>query len=1033
MKKGKKYFKSPYIKGDESYLHNEFSEKLPLDHFITDQQENDHTTSRRDFLKFLGFSTAAAVLSSYETPVRKSIPYLNKPEEIIPGVANYYSSTYFQENVFANILVKTREGRPISVSANKEFEKNIECGGGLNSRGYASVLSLYDSNRLKFPLKNKEEISWKNLDSEIMTALKEVEKTNKKITFLTSTIISPTFKNIISKFSEKYKNFQVVYFDPISKSGILEANNACFGEAFIPTYSFDKAKVIVSFESDFLGEWLDSGHAKQYSKGREPGKNMSKHYQFESLLSLTGSNADKRIPLNPDQQLLYLTYIYDYLTLHEGSSLAPVSAYALINHKPILNQICEELKANKGSSLIVSGSNNVKHQLVVNAINYVLDNYSKTIDWNRKSNLYSSINSDFQEFVQDVQSNKIGALIINDVNIAYNYPSLKDELEKINLKVSFSESLDETASLMNFVCAKSHYLESWGDANPYTGVYTLQQPAINPIFNTRESEVNFLSWMGMNQNFYNYLKSNYKNQNLNKSWNQTLHDGFSEKSYLKQDYIFSSQIATDITQELNELGPEIFRYSNGETGGSSAWDPVFLMLYSKTSMGEGKQSNNPWLQELPDPISKVTWDNYLTVSPAYAKRLGLKNWHVANGGLNGDIVILKREDKTLRVPIYIQPGQQEHTLGLAFGYGRYSGGKVANGVGVNAFEFFEDLQFAQKNGFSLEKIKRAEHEFACTQNSHTMMGRSIVKETTLKEYLINPKAGNKDFKLESYKGKVSPSELNLYEEHEPAVHFWNMSIDLNKCNGCGACVIACHAENNVPVVGKEEVRKNRDMHWLRIDRYYSSDMTKQKAKEEGIGAIEMYKKMEEPASAENLEVVFQPVMCQHCNHAPCETVCPVAATTHSREGLNHMTYNRCIGTRYCMNNCPYKVRRFNWFNYSENNQFDYNMNDDLGKMVLNPDVTVRSRGVMEKCTMCIQNIQKTKLDAKKERRKIKDGEIKCACEKACDTGAITFGDIMDPNSRVSAEKKNPRSYYLIEELNTQPSVFYKTKVRNKKV
>ncbi len=1013
MKTGKKYFKSPYIKGNENYLHNEFSEKLPLDSFIDEQKTNDNNTSRRDFLKFLGFSTAAAVLSSCEAPVRKSIPYLNKPEEIIPGVANYYASTYFQENVFANILVKTREGRPISVSTNKEFEKNINYVGGLNSRGYASVLSLYDSNRLKFPLKNNKEISWSNLDNEIITSLNQLLKTNKKITFLTSTIISPTFQEIISKFSEKYKNFEVVYFDPISKSGILEANKECFGEAFIPTYRFDKAKVIVSFEADFLGDWLDSSHGKQYAKGRNPGKNMSKHYQFESLLSLTGSNADKRVPLNPDQQFNYMLYIFE--KLQASKNLIQISNQ---NHKLILDQICQELVENKGASLIVSGSSDVKNQLVVNAINYLLDNYSTTIDYNRKSNLYSSINSDFENFIEDVTNNKVGAIIINDLNIVYNYPSFKDQLKNIDLKISFSESLDETASLMDFVCAKSHYLESWGDANPYTGVYTLQQPTINPIFNTRESETNLLRWMNISQGFFNYLKSSFSKQALNKSWNKTLHDGYCFQNFEEKDYIFSSSVAKEI---INNYSAEL----------KSSVEDTFLILYSKTCMGEGKQSNNPWLQELPDPISKVTWDNYLTISPFYAKKLGLKNWHVANGGLNGDIVNLTNGNKVLQVPIYIQPGQHDNTFGLAFGYGKEKGGKVANGVGVNAFEFFKDLQFVQKNGFSIEKIKGIEHEFACTQNSHTMMGRSIVKETTLKEYLKNPKSGNKDFKLESYKGKVSPNELSLYQEHEPAVHFWNMSIDLNKCNGCGACVIACHAENNVPVVGKEEVRKNRDMHWLRIDRYYSSDMNKDLANEQGIGAIEMYKLMEEPSSSENLEVVFQPVMCQHCNNAPCENVCPVAATTHSKEGLNQMTYNRCIGTRYCLNNCPYKVRRFNWFNYKDNDNFDYNMNDDLGKMVLNPDVTVRARGVMEKCSMCIQNIQKTKLDAKKEGRKVRDGEVNCACETACDTGAIVFGDALDTNSRISKEKKHPRTYALLEELNTQPSVFYKTKVRNK--
>ena len=1011
MKEQKKYFKSPYLKGNEDFLHKEFSDKLPVDHFLADQNNSDYGTSRRDFLKFLGFSTAAAVLSSCESPIQKSVPYLNQPEEIIPGVANFYASTYYQENTFASILVKTREGRPISISSNKDYEKTSH-GGGLNSRGYASVLSLYDSNRLKSPLKNNKELSWEKLDAEVTKSLNLISKTKKKIVYLSPTVISPSHKKILELFQKKYKNFEIVFYDPISKSAIIEANKACFGESFVPTYNFDKAKVVVSFEADFLGDWLDTSHGRKYSFLRNPGTNMSKHYQFESLLTLTGSNSDKRVPVNPDEQLKYLMYIFAKLSMSDQNI-----DIENLNHKKLLDNICKELQENQGKSLVVSGSSDPQNQIIVNAINYLLDNYSKTIDYNNKSNLYSGVNSIFNRFLDDVEANKIGALIINDLNIIYNFPELKNKLNNVKLKIQITDSINETSNYMDFTCPKSHFLESWGDAKPYTGIYTIQQPTINPLFNSRASEQILLKWIGFNDSYYNYLKSFYKSMALSKSWNKILHDGYCEIDFKTKDYVFSSKVAQAITKN----------YSTDQ----SVENNEFLMFYSKTSMGDGYQSNNPWLQELPDPVTKVTWDNYLTINPAHAKKLGLKNWHVSDGALNGDIVLVKMGKKSLKVPVYIQPGQKQNVLGLAFGYGRNQSGKVGNGVGVNAFEIYDNFNLVHKNNFSITKVEGVEHEFACTQNSHTMMGRSIVKETTLNEYLKNPKSGNEDFKLESYKGKVSPSELNLYQEWEPSVHFWNMSIDLSKCHGCGACVIACHAENNVPVVGKQEVRKNRDMHWLRIDRYYSSDMTKDLAEEKGIGAIEMYKMMEEPSSEENLEVVFQPVMCQHCNQAPCENVCPVAATTHSNEGLNQMTYNRCIGTRYCMNNCPYKVRRFNWFNYKDNDNFDFNMNDDLGKMVLNPDVTVRARGVMEKCSMCIQNIQKTKLDAKREKRKIRDGEVSCACETACDTGAIVFGDALDSNSRISKEKKHPRTYALLEELNTQPSVFYKTKVRNK--
>ena len=1010
MKKEKKYFNSLNHSVEKVSGQNEFDDKLPLDAMF----ENANTlsassTSRRDFLKFLGFGTLAATLASCEAPVVKSIPYLNKPEEIVPGNPLYYASSYFSENVFASVLVKTREGRPILLSSNN----NPSYGGSVNARCQASVLSLYDSNRLKGPLKNGNEASWKDIDLEIAELF---NKSTKKLVLLTSTLISPSTKFLLDRFKTKYPKFEVVTYDAVSKDAMLSANERNFGERFIPTYSFDKAEVIVSFGADFLSEWIDSAHARQYTINRKPenGK-MSRHYQFESLLSVTGANADKRVPIKASEQSVYILRLYDSLL----KSLGKPSINSLkTNHDQLIEQITEELLSNTKKSLVVSASDSESVQLVVNAINDLLQNYENTISTKIKSNLFDSDNNGVQTLVEDMANNNVDAIMFLNTNPMYtlaNTEGFKNALLNVPTKISFSGSLNETSKLCDYICPNSHYLESWGDLNPYSGFYTLQQPTISPLFNSRQFQSTVLQWLGDNTTYHDFLK-NFIIDSYNVSWSKSLHDGYfnDQKALKKSD--FNSYINNTIIEDLKVKSSGNFE----------------LELYIKGSLGYGVYANNPWLQELPDTISKVTWDNYLTMSPVQAKELGLENWHVSNGAMNGHIVELTMNNQTLRCPVYIQPGQAYGMLGLSLGYGRTETGKAGKNIGINGFTLYNNFQRHQFDSVNISKVA-GEHEFACTQNSHTMMGRNIVKETNLNDYLEDPESGNKQFLLHSHKGHVKPSDLTLWKEHEKELHFWNMSIDLNSCTGCGACVIACHAENNVPVVGKEEVRKNRDMHWLRIDRYYSSDMTKDRAKEEGVGSIEMYKKMEEPASAENLEVVFQPVMCQHCNHAPCETVCPVAATTHSREGLNHMTYNRCIGTRYCMNNCPYKVRRFNWFNYSENNQFDYNMNDDLGKMVLNPDVTVRSRGVMEKCTMCIQNIQKTKLDAKKERRKIKDGEIQCACEKACDTGAIVFGDALDKNSRVTKEKKNPRSYYLIEELNTQPSVFYKTKVRNKKV
>ncbi len=1010
MKEEKKYFNSLSHAVDKVNGSNEFDEKLPLDAMF----ENANTlsassTTRRDFLKFLGFSSVAATLASCEAPVVKSIPYLNKPENITPGNPTYYASSFFSENVFASLLVKNREGRPILLSSNK----NPEHGGGINARCQASVLSLYDSNRLRNPMMNGNEVSWSDIDKIIIDKLK---KSSKKIVLVTSTLISPSTQSLLERFAKKYNNFTHVVYDSISKDSILSSHNRCFGKSFIPTYRFDKAEVIVSFDADFLSDWIDPVHAKQYTSNRKPenGK-MSRHYHFESLLSVTGANADKRVPVKTTEQTKYILRLYDeILKLANKKSINSDKT----KHDKLIQQIAKELWKNQKKSLVISGSDNTDLQVVVNEINKLLANYENTLSTSIVSNVYSGIDEEINKLVQDMNENQVGVIMFLNSNPGYTLPNSDafiSGMKKVNTKISFSDTLDETAILCDFICPSTNYLESWGDLNPYTGFYTLQQPTISPLFNSRQVQDSLMQWMEYKQTYYEYLKQYFK-ENISKNWNKVLHDGFYNKSVSSQPLVKKYIHNVEVKNLLNQ------KSSNS----------LELQLYVKQSLGTGHYAANPWLQELPDTISKVTWDNYLTISPSHAKELGFKNWHVSNGALDGDIASLKIGGKNLNCPVYIQPGQTHGVLGLAFGYGRTNTGKAGVNIGVNAYNLYNNFNRDQIKDVVIEKIEGT-HEFACTQNSHTMMGRNIVKETNFSEYLKDPSSGNSQFLLHSHKGHVKPNDLSLWKEHERDVHFWNLSIDLNSCTGCGACIIACHAENNVPVVGKEEVRKNRDMHWLRIDRYYSSDMTKERAKEEDIGAIEMYKKMEEPASAENLEVVFQPVMCQHCNHAPCETVCPVAATTHSREGLNHMTYNRCIGTRYCMNNCPYKVRRFNWFNYSDNDQFDFNMNDDLGKMVLNPDVTVRSRGVMEKCTMCIQNIQKSKLDAKRERRKIKDGEIKCACEKACDTGAIVFGDALDKDSRVVAEKKNPRSYYLIEELNTQPSVFYKTKVRNKKV
>ncbi|MCH1437794.1 MAG: TAT-variant-translocated molybdopterin oxidoreductase [Flavobacteriales bacterium] len=995
----------------EQLQHKEFAEKLPTEAFLGDEEKlSESSTSRRDFLKFLGFSTAAASLAACEAPVQKVIPFVVKPEETIAGNANWYASSFYDGNDYASLLVKNREGRPIFLKAN-----DLSKEGGITARVQASVLNLYDSSRLKEPTAKGQKTSWRKADRAIVKGLNAAKSSGKQVVLLSSSIVSPSTKAVIKEFASKYGAKHVTY-DALSVSAMLDANKESFGVRALPTYHFDKADVVVSFAADFIGDWLDSGHGKDYAAKRNPNASpMSRHYQFESNLSLTGANADYRTPVKASELGVALVTLYNLVAKKAGAKLVntPASGY-----NTQLQKAANDLWDAKGKSLVVAGGNDKNIHTVVNAINDLLDNMGKTIDFKKRSYLKQGNDADVATLLNDMKAGKVGALIAYNANPVYNLAEGADfaeALSKVDLSVSFASKNDETTSLVDYVCPDHNYLESWGDANPYTGVYALVQPTINPLFNTRQAQASLMSWTGLGDDFYSYVKTYWNRYVLGStSWNTALHDGVytskaTERSLTRRGSIVSA------TKALSKLSS----------------DSIDLVLYSKTGIGSGEYANNPWLQELPDPISKTTWDNYLTVSPRFAKELGLNNEYVSNGALNGDVVDLTVGGTTLRVPVLIQPGQAYKTVGLALGYGRQGVGKAGDGVGVNAFALASDFNTTLSNA-SLSKVEGEVHEFACTQLHHTMMGRDrIVKETTLDAYQQDPRSGNEQMMLETHKGPLEPEKITLWEEHDRDVHWWNLSVDLNGCTGCGACVIACHAENNVPVVGKEEIRRSRDMHWLRIDRYYSSDMTEERAEEEEVSTIDKYLAMEVASEAESLEVVFQPVMCQHCNHAPCETVCPVAATTHSREGLNHMTYNRCVGTRYCANNCPYKVRRFNWFNYSENDQFDFYMNDDLGKMVLNPDVVVRSRGVMEKCSMCIQMLQKVKLDAKKDGRKLRAGEAQTACSIACDTGALTFGDVLDEKSEVYTESKSPRAYHLLEELNTQPSVWYQTKVRNK--
>ncbi|MCC7233244.1 MAG: TAT-variant-translocated molybdopterin oxidoreductase [Bacteroidia bacterium] len=1011
----KRYWKGEEeLRNDAEFVrlkNNEFYEHLPLDEIVSQKSESTSLTPRRDFLKFLGFSVAAASLAACEAPVRKTIPYIIKPEEITPGVADYYASTYSDGYDYCSVLVKTREGRPIKIEGNT---LSTVTNGSVNARVQASVLSLYDNARIKNPMYKGNETNWETVDKDIIAKLSEISSNGGKIRILSATVLSPATSKVIADFSAKYPSTKHIQYDAISVAAMQQANMESFGVRAIPTYKFDNADVIVGVACDFLANWISPvEYARQYAATRKLNKgkkNMSRHIQFETALSVTGSNADKRVAVKPSQQGAVVANLYNAVATLAGAPV--VNAPAAGDLKAGIEECAKNLWNAKGKALVVCGINNKAIQNLVNATNSLLGSYGSTIDLDNPCNLRQGNDADLSALLTELNNGEVAALFIYNCNPVYTLPSGKsfgEALGKTGLTVSFADRADETASLCQYICPDHHPLESWSDAEPKAGKYSLGQPTIAPLFSTRQVQESLLAWAGTPSDFHKYLSEFWKSGVLSRAgigWEKALQEGVVE---LPQNAAKNYTSASDLNAAAAALA--------GSTG--SGFEGVF---YEKTGIGSGHQANNPWLQELPDPVSKVTWDNYLSVNPKDARE---KGWN------QGNIVALKAGGTSVNIPVYIQPGQAFGTASVALGYGRTAAGKVANKVGVNAYPLCsmkDGLMTYSISGAEIQKTVEEDYILASTQTHHTMMGRSIVKETTLEEWKKDPKAGNEQelFKKKVGEHKVElkkATEITLWDEFPKGGHNWGMSIDLNACIGCGACVVACSAENNVPVVGKDEVNRSREMHWMRIDRYFSSDFDPKEGEKGDL------KKMEIPSDMP--QVVYQPIMCQHCAHAPCETVCPVIATSHSSEGLNQMTYNRCVGTRYCANNCPYKVRRFNWFLYSDNPQFDYNMNNELGKMVLNPDVVVRSRGVMEKCSMCIQRIQEGKLNAKREGRKIKDGEINTACAQTCPTQAITFGDYLDKGSAInSLWDEEGRSYHLLEELDVQPNVFYLTKVRN---
>jgi len=965
----------------QEMLKNEFLSQLP--------SKEEMSSSRRDFLQIMGAGLALASTSCVRRPTEKLVPYINRPADIIPGEANYYASSYYDGSEGFSVLIKTREGRPIKIEGN-ELASFLN-GSGLSPRASAYILSLYDPERLKqaqHNLFNEERsnnesvrVSFEELDKTIVEELKKGQTA-----LLTNRIPSPSVQKLFRVFQSEFKVNHYVW-DPVSYEDLLTAQKLSYGQEFIPSYDFSQLRFVFSIGCDFLGNYLSSTeYQKQFAKSRKPTDEMSRLVVLESMMSLTGSNADERHRIQEQDKLSVLMALAKEL-IKQGAFTAPSRIKKLIQtYEPRIQKLpipqerwkdwAKSLIQNKGRALILAGGSQSEDSLpahiLANFLNSALKNDGKGINHSQYYPYKYGSYRQMQQLIEDINKGKIKRLLIHGVNPVYSYSNsvaFIEALKKTELVVYTGDRIDETGFHADYLVPDSHPLEKWCDWEFKKDVFTIGQPAIRPLYQTRAFEDSLIIWLKLNgskkisaKNFYEYLKKQWTTEFI--SWERFLKEGV----YHKRKWQISPSRSFRVSA-LNQI-PEYKARSQKQYS---------LNLYETSGMKQGDLSNVAWLMEFPDPVTKICWENYLCVSVQTAKDKKLKE---------GEVLLLKAGDQKIKVPVHIQPGQEDHTLALAVGYGRTRSGVVGNHKGVNAYPLAKKGRFI---ALAADIEKTGEFiPLANVQGHHSMEGRDIVLESTLSEYKKDPHSGI------PHHHKV-PS---LWSKHKYKGHKWGMTIDLNSCNGCGTCMLACQSENNTPTVGKKYVLQGREMNWIRIDRYYKGDPS-------------------------NPQAVHQPVVCMHCDNAPCETVCPVLATVHSDEGTNDMVYNRCVGTRYCSNNCPYKVRRFNWF--------DYTKKEEPLNLVLNPDVTVRNRGVMEKCSFCIQRIQEGKARAKKEDRELQDGDVKTACQTACPAEAIRFGDLNDPNSKVSASFNAKNSYALLDPmLNTKPSVKYKTLIRNKK-
>jgi len=962
---------------------------------------------RRAFLAATGFSALLASGCS-ETPVVEAIPLDQRPMGYNEGRSRWYATVCGGCEAGCGALVASRDGRPIKLEGLPDHPLSR---GGLCAVGQASLLGLCDDQRFAGPAVRKGPVSWDDLDKAIIDGLKAAKDGKGKVRLLTGTVTSLPAKAAIDGFLAAFPDSKRVAYDGLSRAAILDAHEATHGARALPHYLFDKAEVVVAFDADFLGTWISpvefAAARQELRRIDDPARPYSLHVQFEPILSLTGGRADRRFRVPPEAIGPLLASLADRVErrLGEGGEGEPPAEIGSVAGAD-LDALAARLVNAQGKSLVLCGSQSLEDQLTCNRLNQALGNYGTTIDLDRRSLQCEGDDRATEELLEELERGEVGALIIAGVNPVYDLPEgarLAEAMGNAPLVVYCGERPNETSKHASHVAPSLNELESWDVLEPVGGLLATRQPLIRPLRDARSLRASLDRWSGQPEiDDIDAAKAELRkraapddasDKDFQTVWDQTISKGW---------------------VSVEPSGKPVGEYKAPEDAAAPAaatageWS---LVLYPTVSLRDGRQAYNPWLQELPDPISKICWDNYACLSATSAKKLGV---------VEGNVVRIECEGGAgpLELPVHVQQGQSDGVVAVALGYGRDASARFArvgpqwfqaepsvgpNGlVGQNVAPLARRVDGRRVLHRSISRITYAGRSatLATTQpyGKSTLpepldvldgKPRPMIQATTLAEYREAP---------ESVVPEPHPI-LPIYPEDHPNEETrWAMVVDLNACTGCSACVVACQVENNTPVVGKDEISRQRDMYWLRIDRYHSGD-------------------------GDDADMAHQPMLCQHCGNAPCENVCPVLATVHTEDGLNAQVYNRCVGTRYCANNCPYKVRRFNWFEYPHDNP--------SANLALNPDVTVRSRGVMEKCTFCVQRIQEGRLESWRNGGPPADGVIQTACQQSCPTRAITFGNLLDPESEVAKRSQSPRRYRALEELGVDPSVFYLALARNR--